>query len=353
MKAAIYFGAQDVRCEDIAVPEIEAHHEVLVKVIATSICGSDLHVYGGALEAIMEKGKSQTGHELIGTIVECGNDVAKFKPGDRVTMGYSCSCGACHMCDLGQTAHCEKTQNAVYGFGTAFGALNGTHAEYLRLPYADGHAMTVPEEISDAAAVTLSCNLPSAMIANQLADIQPGDNVAIVGCGPTGLMALEIARQRNPRCLVAFDRVLDRLQMAADRGAEIFNAEDAEHINQSLTHTGDRGFDKVIEVVGSPQSLQAAIDLVRPGGTIAAIGVFTTDTFNLNLADVFLRDISLHMNGFANVQPVMSEAMRLLQEKLINVDDMFTHEFRLGEIDKAYKTFHQQLDGASKVLIRP
>jgi alcohol dehydrogenase len=138
MKAAIYFGAQDMRCEDIAVPEIEAHHEVLVKVIATSICGSDLHVYGGALEAIMEKGKSQTGHELIGTIVECGNDVAKFKPGDRVTMGYSCSCGACHMCDLGQTAHCEKTQNAVYGFGTAFGALNGTHAEYLRLPYADG-----------------------------------------------------------------------------------------------------------------------------------------------------------------------------------------------------------------------
>jgi alcohol dehydrogenase len=353
MKAAVYFGARDVRCEDIALPEIGGPQEIRVKVTATSICGSDLHVYRGALEALMERGRSQTGHELVGTVVECGGDVAKFRPGDRVTMGYSCSCGACHMCRLGQTAHCETTNKAVYGFGTPFGDLNGTHAEYMILPYADGHVMKVPEAVSDAAAVTLSCNLPSAIIANRLTDIQPGENVAVIGCGPTGLLALDIARRQAPGCLVAFDRVTERLQMAAARGAMVFNADDEDHVKQALTQTGDRGFDKVIEVVGFPETLQAAIDLVRPGGTIAAIGVFSTDTFNLNLADVFLRDISLHMNGFANVQPFMQEGAELLQRGILEVDDLFTHEFRLDEIEQAYATFDQKLDGASKVLIRP
>jgi len=353
MIGAIYFGAKDVRCEDIPFPEIRQPHEILVKVAATSICGSDLHVYRGALEAIMDKGKSQTGHELVGTVVECGSEVSGLQPGDRVTMGYSCSCGTCHMCEIGQTAHCETTNKAVYGFGTPFGDLNGTHAEYMILPHADGHVIKVPSAISDAAAVTLSCNLPSAIVANRLADIQPGENVAVLGCGPTGLMALDLAREAKPACLVAFDRVDTRLEYASARGANIINVCDEDHIAQGIAYTHGRGFDKVMEVVGEARSLQTSIDLVRPGGTIAAIGVFSTDTFNLNLADVFLRDISLHMNGFANVYPVMQVGVELLEQKVIEVDDLFTHEFKLSEIEKAYATFDQILDGAAKVLIRP
>ena len=139
MKAAVYYGPRDVRIADVESPRIQAEHEMLVKVRATSICGSDLHIYRGTLDGIMEKGKSGLGHELSGEVVEVGKAVGNFKPGDRVTMAYSASCGECHMCRIGQTAHCTTTEKAVYGFGTAFGNLNGTQAEYLVIQIGRAH----------------------------------------------------------------------------------------------------------------------------------------------------------------------------------------------------------------------
>jgi alcohol dehydrogenase len=257
------------------------------------------------------------------------------------------------MCKAGQTAHCETTQKAVYGFGVPFGDLNGTHSEALILPYADGHAMKVPDAISDAAALTLSCNLPSAIIANKLADIQPGENVALIGCGPTGLMSLDIALNSAAGKVVAIDKVSYRLQVAADKGAITINANDDDWKEKAMSLCGGRGFDKVIEVVGYPETLQMALDIIRPGGTIAAIGVFCDQEFNLVLADVFLRDISLHMNGFANVQPFMWEALRLMERGVLRPEEYFSHEFNLSDIDKAYKTFYAKTDNAMKMLIRP
>ena len=224
MKAAVYFGPRDIRCTSIPDSTLGADHEMLVKVTATSICGSDLHLYGGALDPIMIKGKSQTGHELVGEVLDVGKTVGRFKRGDRVSMGYSVSCGHCYMCEVGQTAHCETTQKAVYGFGAPFGDLNGTHAETIVLPHADGHAIKVPHQIPDGAALTLSCNLPAAVIANRLADIQPGENAALIGCGPTGLMALDIALHRGVGIVVAFDTVPHRLASAAQKGAVAINS---------------------------------------------------------------------------------------------------------------------------------
>jgi alcohol dehydrogenase len=353
MKAAVYYGPQQIRATEIADAAIRQDHEILVKVDATSICGSDLHLYRGALDAIMDKGKSQTGHELIGTVIEVGKLVSRFRKGDRVSMAYSCSCGHCYMCRVGQTAHCETTRSAVYGFGVPFGNLNGTHAEAMVIPYADSHTLKVPKEIPDAAALTLSCNLPSAVIANTLANIQPGETVALIGCGPTGLMTLDIAIQRAPGKVVALDKVAHRLDAARARGATAINVGSTDWKEQALAECKGRGFDKVIEVVGYPETLQMSLDLVRPGGGIAAIGVFTDSTFNLNLADVFLRDISLHMNGFANVQPFMWESLRLLERGVVQPQKLFSHEFRLGEIDKAFSTFYTKADGAMKMLIRP
>jgi alcohol dehydrogenase len=353
MKAAVYFGPKDIKVTDIADARLENAHEVLVEVNATSLCGSDLHLYRGALDGIMEKGRSQTGHELIGTVREVGSTVGKFKAGDRISMGYSCSCGDCYMCHVGQTAHCETTNKAVYGFGVGFGDLNGTHSEALVLPYADGHAIKVPDSISDSAALTLSCNLPSAIIANQLADIQPGEKVALVGCGPTGLMCLDLISQRGAGLVVALDPLDYRLAVAASKGAETINVSAEGWKEQALVACDGRGFDKVIEVVGSPESLQTAFDIIRPGGVIAAIGVFCDDQFNLVLIDVFLRDISLHMNGFANVQPFMWEGLRLLERGVIRPEEYFSHEFSLDNIDQAYKTFYEKSDDVLKVLIRP
>lgn len=353
MKAALYYGPENIAVTDIPDATLRADHEILVKVTATSICGSDLHLYRGALDAIMEKGKSQTGHELIGEVIAVGKSVGKLRKGDRVSMAYSCSCGHCYMCEVGQTAHCETTRSAVYGFGLPFGNLNGTHAEAMVIPHADAHSIIVPQAIPDAAALTLSCNLPSAIIGNRLADIQPGEAVALVGCGPTGLMALDIAAKRGPGRLVAIDKVAHRLAVAGRKGALAIDAGQPDWKEKALGENGGRGFDKVIEVVGYPETLQMALDLVRPGGTIAAIGVFTDTAFNLNLADVFLRDISLHMNGFGNVQPFMWEALRMMERGVIAPQDYFSHSWDLADISQAFKAFHEKSDQAMKMLIRP
>jgi alcohol dehydrogenase len=257
------------------------------------------------------------------------------------------------MCNVGQTAHCETTNKAVYGFGVPFGDLNGTHAEALILPHADAHTIKVPDAISDPAALMLSCNLPSAIIANKLADIAPGENVALIGCGPTGLMCLDIALQKSAGTIVAMDKVAHRLSVAEEKGAVPINPSDSDWMEKALAETGARGFDKVIEVVGYPETLQMALDIVRPGGTIAAIGVFCDQEFNLVLADVFLRDITLHMNGFANVQPFMWEGLRLMERGVLSPEEYFSHDFKLDEIHKAYSTFHTKDDNAMKMLIRP
>lgn len=353
MKAAVYFGPHDIRCISIPDSVIQADHEMLVKVIATSICGSDLHLYRGTLDPIMEKEKSQTGHELVGEVLDVGRAVGRFKRGDRVTMAYSVSCGHCYMCEVGQTAHCETTQKAVYGFGLPFGNLNGTHAETLVMPYADGHAMKVPREVPDSAVLTLSCNLPAAVIANHLADIHVGETVALVGCGPTGLMALDILLHRGPGRVVAFDKVSHRLASAAKKGAVPIDPTEDGWKEKALQLTSGRGFDKVVEMVGYPETLQMSLDLVRPGGTVAALGVFCDNTFNLNLADVFLRDITLHMNGFANVRPYMWEALRMMERGVVNPEEYFSHTFSLSDVDMAFSVFDRKADGAMKILIRP
>lgn len=353
MKAAVYFGPEDIRCTTIPDAVLRDDHGMLVKVVATSICGSDLHLYRGALDPIMVRGQSQTGHELIGEVIEVGQRVARFKPGDRISAGYSISCGHCFMCEVGQTAHCEVTNKAIYGFGVPFGSINGTHAEALVVPHADAHAIQVPAGISDEAAVTLSCNLPSALIANHFADIQVGERVAVVGLGPTGLMCLDIALLKGPSRLVALDRVRHRLDAAARKGALAIDIDQDDWKERALAETGGRGFDKVIEVVGSPESLQMSLDLVRAGGTVSAIGVFCDPTFNLNLADVFLRNISLHMNGFAAVQPYLPEALRLLECDLVKPQACFSHRHALADIDKAFAIFHHKADGAMKMLLRP
>lgn len=354
MKAAVYYGPRDVRAIDVENPRIQADHEMLVKVRATSICGSDLHIYRGTLDAIMERGKSRLGHELCGEVVEVGKGVGKFKPGDRVTMAYSASCGECYMCRVGQTAHCTTTKKAVYGYGTAFGDLNGTQAEYLVIPYADAHAMKVDPSLTDEQVLTLSCNLPSAVIANRLADVQPGETLAIVGLGPTGIITLELALRRGPGRVFAFDPVAYRRDYVKQRfSVEVLDPGAKDAVDFVRGATGGLGVDKVIEIVGTPESLQLSLDLVRPGGTVAAIGVFTTDRFNLNLADVFLRDLTVHMNGFANVQPYMWEAQRLMREGVVNPQPLFTHRFRLDEVSLAYQVFADKVDGVMKVVIRP
>ena len=353
MKAAVYFGPEDIRTIDVDDPKITEPHQMLVKVRATSICGSDLHIWRGTLDQAMGKGHSTLGHELSGEVVETGAKVGRFKPGDRVSMAYSASCGDCFMCRVGNTAHCETTKSAVYGYGVGFGDLNGTQAEYLVLPYADAHTMKVDDALDDRQALTLSCNLPTAVLANKLVDVQIGESLAVVGLGPTGMMALDLAMKRNPGKVFAFDPVEHRRKAAAGRyGVEALAPGEAS-VEAVREATGGRGVDKVIEMVGTGESLDLSYQLVRAGGTIAGLGVFTDTEHKMNLLDIFFRDITLHKRGFASVWPEMWEAHRMITEGKITLSEMFTHEFSLDQANEAYRTFADKLDNVEKVVIRP
>lgn len=353
VKAAVYFGPRDIRAIDVEEPQLTDPHSMLVRVRATSICGSDLHIWRGALDAIMERGKSRLGHELSGEVIEVGSRVGNFRPGDRVTVAYSVSCGDCYQCRLGNTAHCETTRAAVYGFGKAFGDLNGTQAEYLVVPFADAHALRVDPGLTDAQALTLSCNLPTAVLANRLLDLQPGDTLAVVGLGPTGLLSLQLALHRGPGRVFGFDPIDHRRAFAAQTfGIEVL-APDETGIEAVKQATNGRGVDRVIEMVGTPESLDLALRVVRAGGTIAALGVFTDNTFNLNLADVFFRDITLHMHGFASVYPYMWVAQRAILNGVVDPEPLFTHRFSLSEIHRAYNIFGERQDSVLKVLVTP
>lgn len=353
MKAAVYFGPRDVRTVDVEDPKITEQHQMLVKVRATSICGSDLHIWRGTLDEAMGKGHSTLGHELCGEVVEAGAAVGRFKTGDRVSMAYSASCGDCYMCRVGNTAHCQTTQSAVYGYGVGFGDLNGTQAEYMVIPHADAHTMKVDDALDDRQALTLSCNLPTAVLANKLVDVQIGESLCVVGLGPTGMMALDLAVKRNPGKVFAFDPVEHRRKAAAERyDVETF-APGEEGIEAVKAATAGRGADKVIEMVGTGDSLDLCYQLVRAGGTIAGLGVFTDVEHKLNLLDIFFRDITLHKRGFASVWPEMWEAHRMILEGKITVTEMFTHEFGLDQTNEAYKTFAEKLDNVEKVIIRP
>ncbi|QKJ26247.1 zinc-dependent alcohol dehydrogenase [Aliarcobacter cibarius] len=354
MKTAIYYGPKDIRCGEKETPIISNKFDIKVKVLATSICGSDLHLYRGSLDLIMERGVSQTGHELCGEVLEIGTNVSKFKVGDRISMAYSCSCGHCYMCECGQTAHCETTNKSVYGFGIPFGNLNGTHTEEMIISHAEAHSIIIPEEISDVAALTLSCNMPSAIIANELANIKVGEKVAIIGAGPTGLMSLDIALTKTAaKNILVVEPIKYRREFALKKGVNTIDPNSDNFKEDALKISGIRGFDKIIEMVGHKETLQMAFDLIRAGGTISALGVFTDQEFNLILNDVFLRDISLHMNGFANVQPYMKLALKYIQDGIVNPDEYFSHEFNLDDIDQAFKLFNNKEDNVMKILIKP
>ena len=175
----------------------------------------------------------------------------------------------------------------------------------------------------------------------------------MIGCGPTGLMALDIIMLKEPGKVVALDSVSHRLDYAEQKGASCINIKESDWQKKAMDYSEGRGFDKIIEVVGSRESLQMCFDLIRPGGTIAAIGVFCDQEFNMNLADVFLRDISLHMNGFANVQPFMQASLHLIEGGIVNPNALFSHEYSLDRINEAFLVFNEKKDNVFKVLIHP
>ena len=298
MKALVYDGPGQISWTDVPNPAILHPSDAIVRVDTTTICGTDLHILKGDVPAV-HNGRI-LGHEGVGTVIELGQTVSNFTVGDRVIISCIKSCGHCTNCRIGLYSHCLGDEGES-GIGWIFGHLiDGTQAEYVRVPYADNSLYKLPENVSDDQGVMLSDILPTGFeIGVKAGHVAPGDVVAVIGAGPVGLAAIATAGLYGAATIIAIDLDENRLDQALDFGATNTVVSGSPGWKaQVLARTDGAGVDVSIEAVGTPQTLTMALDLVRPGGHVANVGVHG-QAVTLNMAELWIRNITISM-GLVN-----------------------------------------------------
>ena len=349
MKALVYHGPGEKAWEEVADPKIIDPTDVIVQVDTTTICGTDLHILKGDVPAVTE-GRI-LGHEGVGTITEVGAAVSKLAVGDRVIISCITSCGACSYCHQQLPAHCLDDEGTS-GIGWIFGHLiDGTQAEYVRVPFAESSLHKLPEGVSDEAAVMLSDILPTGFeIGVRNGRVKPGDVVAVVGAGPVGLSAIMTAGLYGASRIIAIDLDDNRLDQAQGFGAtDRVNSGDAAWKDQVLAMTDGLGVDVAIEAVGIPPTFQMCTELVRPGGTVANVGVHGTSV-ELKLQDLWIQDIAITMGLVsATTTPML---LKLVEQHKLDAEQFATHHFTFDQMLEAYDTFGRAAETkALKVVI--
>ncbi len=349
MKALVYQGPGLKAWEEVPNPVIQRPTDVIVKMDATTICGTDLHILKGDVPEVAV-GRI-LGHEGIGVITEVGEGVTQLVVGDRVILACVSSCGKCSNCRQGLYSHCLDPEG-VAGIGWIFGyMIDGTQAEYVRVPFAENSLYKVPEGVSDAEGILLSDILPTGFeIGVQYGAVKPGDVVAVVGSGPVGLSAVMTARLYGPSKVIAIDLDSARLKRAAEFGAtNVVNSGEADWKDQVMALTDGQGVDVAIEAVGIPQTFTMCTEIVRPGGHVANIGVHGHPA-ELKLNELWIRNIDISM-GLVNTN-TLGMLLKLVAEHKLPADKFVTHEFGFDQMLEAYEVFANaaQYD-ALKVLI--
>jgi alcohol dehydrogenase len=332
MKALVFGGPGQRSWDSVDDPGIQEPTDVIVKVDTTTICGTDLHILKGDVPAVTE-GRI-LGHEAVGTVVETGPAVSSLKEGDRVLVPAITSCGRCGPCKAGMAAHCD----AVGGIGWIFGHLiHGVQAELARVPYAETSVHLVPEGVSDEQVLFLADILPTGYeIGVRNGRVQPGDTIAVVGSGPVGLAAMMTAAIAGASRIIAVDVAESRLKHATNFGAThtVVGGDSAEQ--EILDITGGLGVDVAIEAVGVPQTFDLCTQIVRPGGTVANIGVHGAPT-TLHLEELWIKNITITTGLVSgNTVPTL---LRLARDGRIEAEKLGTHHFGLGDIEQAYDVF--------------
>ncbi|CAN5421299.1 zinc-dependent alcohol dehydrogenase family protein [soil metagenome] len=336
MKALVYHGAGQKSWDTVVDPRIEAPTDAIVKIDATTICGSDLHILKGDVPSVREG--RVLGHEGVGTIVETGSAVNTLRVGDQVILACIKNCGRCDYCRRGIHSHCAGGEGAP-GMGWIFGHLiDGTQAEYVRVPYVETSAHKLPEGVTPAQGVMLSDILPTGFEIGVLyGRVKPGDAVAVIGAGPVGLAVMATAGLQGAARVIAIDVDDNRARQALDFGATHWvNSSDLDWRDKVLALTGGEGVDVSVEAVGIPTTFQMALDIVRPGGNVANIGVHG-HSVDLALQDLWIKNINISM-GLVNTN-TLPMLLRLVQDGVLNVDIFATHHFDLGDILDAYDVF--------------
>jgi alcohol dehydrogenase len=336
MKALVYHGPNTMSWDEVPDPRLVDPTDAVVQIDTTTICGTDLHILKGDVPAVTE-GRI-LGHEGVGTVVLVGSAVRNHAVGDRVIISCVSSCGTCSYCRSGNPSHCLADEGAS-GIGWILGHLiDGTQAELVRIPFADNSLYPLPENVPDEAALLLSDILPTGFeIGVQYGRVTPGDTVAVVGAGPVGLAVVATAGLYGAAQIIAIDLDENRLDLAKHVGAtHCINSSSHDWRKQVLALTDGHGVDVAVEAVGLPTTFDMCTQLVRPGGSVANVGVHGKPV-QLDLQDLWIKNITISM-GLVNTT-TLAMLLRLVAQQKLPVDKFITHRFDLADMVNAYGTF--------------
>ena len=330
MNALVYHGPGKKSWEEKPKPTIVESTDAIIKISKTTICGTDLHIMKGDVPAVTD-GRI-IGHEGVGIVEEVGTSVSNFKKGDHVIISCITSCGKCEYCKRAMYSHCEK------GGWILGNLIDGTQAEYVRIPYADNSLYPIPAGADEEALVMLSDILPTGFECGVLnGKVKPGDTIAIVGSGPIGLAALLTSQFYTPAVIIVIDVDDNRLNVAKTFGAtHTINSSKEDVVKQVMEITNSRGVDTAIEAVGVPATFELCEEIIGAGGCIANIGVHGTSV-TLHMETLWSKNISITTRLVDTVSTPM--LFKAVQAKKLDPNKLITHHFKLNEIVKAYETF--------------
>lgn len=345
MRGVVLDGLRSVAVEDVPDAVLPGADGAVMTVERTAICGSDLHLYHGALGDL----RVRLGHEFVGTVTEVGSEVVTVHPGDRILVSGIVACGRCVPCRRGDPITCLLSRTAA--FGTSLD-LPGGQAEAVAVPAVDSFSRPIPPWLGVDEAVLLTDILPTGYLGAQRADISPGDTVVVIGLGPVGVMALQCAQLFGPARVLALDVDPQRLARASALGAEPIDASEGGGVPAVLEATGGRGAQAVIEAVGLDATVNAAVQCAAPGGTVSVIGVNLSMALPLAMGLVFLRALTVRAT-MAAIPGTWDALLPLLESGRLRPAPVFTHRLGLSQAPDAYRIFDNHDDGVLKVLLDP
>ena len=390
MKAICWHGKEDMRLDNVPDPTIQEPTDAIVKITATAICGSDLHLYDGYMP-MMEKG-DVIGHEPMGVVVETGSAVTKLKKGDRVVVPFTIACGHCFFCERTLFSCCDNTNPnhkvaeeamghspaGLFGYSHLLGGYPGGQAEYLRVPHADVGPIKIESGLPDEKVLFLSDIFPTGYMGAENANIQPGDTVAVWGCGPVGQFTIQSAWMLGAGRVIAIDNVPERLTMAQTHGrAEVINFDDVTPYDRLQELSGGRGPDSCIDAVGAeapgggslgavvdnatasgalgtdrPTALRQAIMACRKGGTVSLPGVYIGLLDKVPMGAFMNKGLTMK-TGQTHAQRYLKPLLAKIEAGEIDPSFIVTHRLPLEQAPEAYKTFRDKEDGCIKVVLKP
>jgi alcohol dehydrogenase len=344
MRAVTFQAPGEVRVEERPEPELQAGDDAIVAVEASGICGSDLHIYHGRVQ--IEPGFT-LGHEFVGTVVAAGEDVTRVAPGDRVLGCFHSACGTCFFCLRGIYQKCDRMR--VFGHGAGLGSLQGTQAEQALVPNANLTLRKVPPSISDEVALFAGDVMGTGYHAIAAGETRPGDSVAVLGLGPVGLCAVQVAVAAGAGPVLAIDTVEDRLAVAKQFGATPIHLTEQRPRDVARDLTEGRGVDVAVDAVGHPDALDLAIRLARKAGTVVAIGVYA-ERCEVHMGLVWIKALTLK-SGHANVIGHVDRVLGMIAAGSLDPTPLVTHHMALDAAPEAYRLYDRR--EALKIVLTP